>query len=187
VTAVTGTLDGSVELLDRSLSYTRFQLAGVREDQLGRPTPCAAWTLDRLLAHMEDSLDAFTEAAGGTVEVYAASGAAGHVSTLQDKACTLLGAWSEPLDPGPVLVGGRELASRVLVATAALEITGHGWDVGQSTGAGDRIPLELAAALLEVAEAVVVPEDRGVRFARARLVAADAPADVRLLAFLGRS
>lgn len=187
MTAVTGTLDGSVELLDRALSYTRFQLAGVRDDLLWRPTPCAGWSLERLLAHMEDALDAFTEAAGGTVEVYAAAGAAGQVATLQDKACSLLGAWSGPADHGPVLVGGRELASGLLVATAALEITVHGWDVGQSTGAGHPIPRGLAAALLPVAHAVVDPADRGVRFAPARLVATDASPSDRLLAFLGRT
>jgi len=187
VTAVTGTLDGSVELLDRALAYTRFQLAGVRDELLGRPTPCAGWNLERLLAHMEDALDAFTEAAGGTVEVYAAAGAAGQVATLQDKACSLLGAWSGPTDHGPVLVGGRELARGLLVATAALEITVHGWDVGQSTGTGRPIPPELATALLPVAQEVVAPADRRMRFAPARPVPADAsPAD-RLLAYVGRS
>ena len=58
----------------------------------------------------------------------------------------------------------RELASDLLVATAALEITVHGWDVGQALGAGPRIPEELAERLLPVARQVVDDADRGVRF-----------------------
>jgi hypothetical protein len=85
-----------------------------------------------------------------------------------------------------VLVGGLDLASPLLVATAALEVTTHGWDVGQAT-APARIPADLAAALLPVAHLMVDPADRGVRFAEPVGVAPDAPDDVRLLAFLGRT
>ncbi|GAW50235.1 MULTISPECIES: TIGR03086 family metal-binding protein [unclassified Nocardioides] len=183
------TLDGSVELLDRALSYTLLRLAGVRDDLLDRPTPCAGWSLADLLAHLDDALDAFTEAAGGRVEVHA-PGAVGHVAAIEEKACALLGAWSGPR-PGDVVIsdrdGGLDLGSPLLVATAALEVTVHGWDVGQSTGAATALPDELARALLPVARAVVGPGDRGVRFAPARAVDADASYGVRLLAFLGRS
>ena len=65
--AVTTALAGAVELLERSLAYTRVALAGVTEAQLANPTPCRDWTLRDLLAHMDDSLDAFAEAAGGSV------------------------------------------------------------------------------------------------------------------------
>lgn len=185
------TLDETVELLERSLGYTRVQLAGVRSDLLGRPTPCAAWTLADLLAHMEDSLDAFTEAAGGAVEVHAPAGAAGRPAAIREKACALLGAWSRPA-PGDVVISdgggvGLDLASPVLVATAALEVTVHGWDVGWATGRGSPLPDELAAALLPVARRVVGPADRGVRFGPAVATGPDAPPGARLLALLGRS
>ena len=69
--SVTTTLGGSVELLDRALAYTCAPAVRASEDDLlGRRTPCAAWTLADLLAHMEDALDAFTEAAGGAVAVH---------------------------------------------------------------------------------------------------------------------
>jgi uncharacterized protein (TIGR03086 family) len=183
------TLDGSVELLDRALGYTRVQLVDVREDLLDHPTPCAGWTLAALLAHMEDALDAFTEAAGGAVEVHAPAGAAGRVAVIQDKACALLGAWSRPT-PGDVVIrdgaGGLDLGSPLLVATAALEVSVHGWDVAQSTGRRSPLPDELARALLPVALWVVGPADRGVRFARAGDVDRDASYGERLLAYLGR-
>lgn len=184
------TLGGAVGLLDRALGYTRGQLDGVRDDLLDRPTPCAGWSLDRLLRHMEDALDAFTEAADGAVSVPPSRDAAGQVAAIQDKACRLLGAWRRPA-PGDVVIEGThgrlDLDSTLLVATAALEITVHGWDVGQSTGRGAPVPTDLARDLLPVAHRVVCAADRGVRFAAARPALPDAAYDERLLAFLGRS
>ncbi len=178
-------LDGAVELLDRALAYTRVALADVTDAVLDHPTPCSEWALGDLLAHMEDALDAFIEAAAGVVEVGSTTPSGSRVADLQRKACTLLGAWSGAT-PGDVRVGGHDLASRLLVATAALEVTVHGWDVGQATGRRAAIPEDLARDLLGVAGLVVAPADRGVRFAGPRPAAPDATYDVRLLAFLGR-
>ncbi len=183
---LSGTLEGSVELLGRALDYTRGRLGTVRGDLLDRPTPCADWRLALLLAHMEDSLDAFTEAAGGAVAVHLTTTVEGRVAALQDKACALLGVWSRT-GPGDVLVGGLDLGSTLLVATAALEITVHGWDVGQATGDRTPIPAALARDLLPVAHAMVSGADRGVRFAPPLDVAPMASYDVELLAFLGRT
>lgn len=180
-------LDAAVELLDRGLAYTRVQLGGVDDTMLAWPTPCTEWRLADLLAHMDDALDAFTEAAGGCVTlVPAATSAPGRVFALQQKACALLGAWSHPA-PGDVRVGDRDLASPLVVATAALEVSVHGWDVGRATGAGRPLPDALAAALLPVAEATVGSGGRGVRFGAARRVPPGASAGSRLLADLGRS
>lgn len=180
---MTLTLPASVELLDRALGYTGTRLAQVRAGQLDQPTPCAGWRLSDLLRHMEDSLDAFTEAAGGQVTVHLSRTSPGRIAAIEEKACALLLAWSRP-GPGDVLVGGLDLASPLLVATAALEVTIHGWDVGEATTPA-RIPAELATALLPVAHLTVTSADRGVRFDPPVPVASPA-ADVRLLAFLGR-
>ncbi len=178
---------GAVELLDRSLGYTRVILASVCPDHLDRPTPCRDWSLADLLAHLEDALDAFTEAAGGTLRMTVRPGPGSVPSThrLQDKACALLGAWSGATPDG-VCVEGRDLASDLLVAAAALEITVHGWDVGQAIGTREPIPDELAEHLLQVARLLVHQEDRAVRFARPRSVGSGAGPGERLLAHLGR-
>jgi uncharacterized protein (TIGR03086 family) len=187
---VTLTLDRSVELLDRALDYTSDRLAGVHEELLGRPTPCVGWTLSDLLAHMGDALDAFTEAAGGAVDVHAPSTAAAQVASLRTKACSLLMVWSRPA-PGDVVIRTArsrvDLGTPLLVSTAALEITTHGWDVGQATGSRAPIPAELARRLLPVARELVAPTDRGTRFAPARRPGTGAADDVKLLAFLGRT
>ncbi|MCD4523832.1 TIGR03086 family metal-binding protein [Nocardioides sp. cx-173] len=179
-------LDGAVELLDRSLAYTRVALAAVSDDDLGRPTPCAGWDLDRLLAHMEDALDAFGEGAAGEVRLRgAATAAAPRVRRLQRKACDLLGVWSD--DPPPrTRIGSHPVDTSVLALAAALEITVHGWDVARSLGLDHPVPDDLADRLLPVARALVTPADRGRRFAGPRPGAGRAGPAVRLLAFLGR-
>ena len=180
-------LDGAVELLERSLSYTRVMLADVRPDQLERPTPCTGWTLGHLLAHMEDALDAFTEAAAGRVAVEPAPPTDSRVDALREKACALLGAWTAARPASDeVAVGDLGLDAPLLVATAALEITVHGWDVGQATGRGTRIPDDLARGLLGVAQHVIDVSDRGPRFAGPRPAPPTAPSDQRLLAWTGR-
>jgi uncharacterized protein (TIGR03086 family) len=190
-------LAAAVELLERALGYTRVALADVTDPLLVRRTPCVGWTLGDLLDHMEDALDAFVEAAGGRVLAgrepsdrgpdRAGRPAAARVTALQDRACLLLGTWSAPPATGPrVTIGDRSLATPLLVTTAALEITVHGWDVGQATGRRARIPEPLAATLLGTALRVVGPDDRGPRFARPRPAAAGAAYDERLLGFLGR-
>lgn len=180
-------LDGAVELLERSLAYTRGTLAGVRPEHLDAATPCVGWTLGHLLAHMEDALDAFTEAASGRVRVDPVPETTTRVDALREKACALLGAWTAARPASEeIAIGDVGLDAPLLVATAALEITVHGWDVGQATGGRTRIPDDLARGLLSVAEHVIGPLDRGPRFACPRPAQPGATYDERLLAWTGR-
>jgi uncharacterized protein (TIGR03086 family) len=183
--APTPGLASSVELLERALGYTRVVLADVGPHHLEAPTPCPGWTLARLLGHMEDALDAFTEAAAGRVQVRPVLPTDDRVTALREKACALLGAWTEARPPS-VVVGDRRLEAPLLVATAALEIAVHGWDVAQSTGRGTPLPEDLARGLHPVAVRVVQPADRGTRFAPALRPATPTSRSDVLLAFLGR-
>lgn len=177
-------LAGAVELLERALGYTRVALADVGPGNLEAPTPCSGWTLARLLVHMEDALDAFTEAAAGQVRVEPAAPTDDRVDALREKACALLGAWTQAR-PASVAVGDRRLDAPLLVATAALEITVHGWDVAQATGRCTPIPDDLARGLHPIAARIVQPADRGSRFGPARRPATTSQTDA-LLAYLGR-
>lgn len=173
-----------VEVLERAIGYTRGNLMDVTDDLLGSPTPCDRWDLGQLLDHMVDALDAFTEASDGLVEIEPVR-SEGHVlAVLRDKACTLLGAWASPAADW-VRVGDRALTSRQLLGAAGLEVTLHGWDVGQSTGRGRPIPEELAAALLPVAETMIGEDDRPTWFGHALAPVGPSYA-ARLLAFTGR-
>ena len=78
------------------------------------------------------------------------------MEALREKACALLGAWTAARPASEqVEVGDLDLDAPLLVATAALEITVHGWDVGQATGRRTRIPDDLAVGLLAVAQQVI--------------------------------
>ena len=174
----------ALELLDRSLGYTRVALSTVGPDRSG-PSPCAGWSLADLLAHMDDGLDAFLEAAGGAVRVEVPRRPGADLEVLQTKACHLLGVWSSR-PPTYVVVGDRPAPAPVIVAAAALEIAVHGWDVAQATGVRHHLPDDLGRALLPVAQAVVAPEDRPGRFAPPQVRARDMGPSAELLGFLGR-
>jgi uncharacterized protein (TIGR03086 family) len=185
---VTGRATDALELLERALSYARISLSTVGPDRSG-PTPCAGWSLTDLLAHMDDGLDAFLEAAGGVVRVPVGRSAPARpgadLELLQTKACDLLGVWSGRTPPR-VEVGDRSLPAELLVRAAALEIAVHGWDVARATGADRHLPEDLAQALLPVAGLVVAPADRPERFGPARAPQAGTGASEALLGFLGR-
>ncbi|MGA8258353.1 MAG: TIGR03086 family metal-binding protein [Nocardioides sp.] len=176
----------AVELLERALAYTRGALLTVTPAHLARRTPCAAWNLDQLLAHMDDALDAFTEASSGTLSSDVEMTLATRIDVLQVKACSLLGAWASATAPATVTIDGLDVPTEVLVVTAALEITVHGWDVGAATGRGQPIPPALATALLPAARMLVDEGDRGLRFATPIPFENGAPGDVQLLAWCGR-
>jgi len=180
-------LDEGLELLDRSLAYTLGCLLDATPAHLHRPTPCTAWDLDQLLAHLDDGLDAFTEGARGVVAVVPTGWTLeARVARLQVKACRLLGAWTAPGTPAAVRVGGVAVETGVVVRAAALEIAVHGWDVGRATGRGGPLPEALARALRPVAAALVAAADRPVRFAPAVRVAPHDGHAAHLLGHLGR-
>ncbi|KQY57579.1 TIGR03086 family metal-binding protein [Nocardioides sp. Root140] len=176
-----------VELLERAIGYARGALGAAATADPDSPTPCSEWRLGALLAHMSDSLDAFTEASSGLISIRPPSGDdPTPVGVLYDQACTLLGAWTSPA-ARTVRLGDRRLASGILLSAGALEIAVHAWDVARATRFDAPLPEGLATDLLPAAYALVDAADRGVRFAEALPVPDAAPASVRLLAFLGRS
>lgn len=174
-----------VELLERAIGYTRGMLAGVRADLLDRPTPCTQWTLADLLDHMSDGLDALTEASRGVIAVSPAPSGHAGVLELRDKACHLLGAWSNP-HATEARLGHARIESAVLLHAGALEMTVHGWDVGQATGLGRPVPEALAGALDRSARRLITPGDRPLRFAPAIENTGVASCSAELLAFTGR-
>ena len=178
-----------LELLERSLAWTRGALAGTTDDEATRPTPCTHWTLADLLVHMVDSLEVVTELslgrmalAGPPPESTRPSVLAEHLRVL---GCLLLEGWLRDGGRERVDVGGALLDPDVAVEVAALEIAVHGWDVARARGHHEDFPPLLAAALLPVAVRRVPVERRGTRFAPPREPVGTGPAAL-LLAHLGR-
>ncbi len=137
----------TLDLLERALAWTGGVLRAVPDDPEDIPTPCRGWDLERLLGHLEDALDAFTEAATGRVRVGApgaGDAAPGRAARLERKACGLVAAWRRG-GPVDVRLGEEALAAEVLVPAAALEVAVHGWDVawavaGSAGGDASRCP-----------------------------------------------
>nr|WP_237448447.1 TIGR03086 family metal-binding protein [Nocardioides flavescens] len=175
------------------MAWTRVVLAEVRPAQLARSTPCPSWRLGDLLVHLADGLDAFTEAAGGRVALTPAPRpldplGADLADAVRERASALLGAWAaQPPPGGRVGVGDGVLPGSSLVVIAALELTVHACDVARAIGQPTAPPEPLAADLLAVAQAVIDPADRGVRFAAVRPVPPGASYADRLLAWTGRA
>ena len=153
----------AIELLERSLSYTRAGLVLCPDADHHARTPCAGWDLSALLAHMEESLDAIVELATGSLSLVPSGpdrGVAGRVERLQLKACEMLATWSRETPAasgGSVLVHNRVAPTPLLLTASSLEIAVHGWDVHQSIGSDQPLPASLAAALLPVVPHVVDP------------------------------
>lgn len=184
-------LIGGIGLLERAIGYTLGSLLLITPDAMARPSPCVGWDLRALLRHMNDSLKALHEAGdAGRVELSSADSygdpEADPVMTLRNRACTMLGAWTNADGRDWVTIEGCPVTGGVVTATGALEITVHGWDVAQAVGQPRPIPPALAEELLPLASLLVTDADRPGRFAAPLQVSpAAAPAD-RLLAYLGR-
>lgn len=179
-----------VELLERSLGWTRGALAGVSDEEAGRATPCAGWVLTDLLVHMVDTLEVVTELSLGRMADVGPPPTSTRPSVLADHlsvlGCALLEGWLRGPPPGALAVGERRLEPEVAVEVSALEIAVHGWDVAQARGLASPFPPLLAAALLPVAVRRVPRVGRGGHFAAPLTPAATDPATL-LLAHLGRS
>ncbi len=178
-----------VELLERSLAWTRGGLAGLGDDEAARPTPCARWTLADLLVHMVDSLEVVTELSLGRVALAGPPPMSTRPSVLADHlrvlGCALLDGWLGDGGREGAHVGGALLDPDVAVEVASLEIAVHGWDVARARGRPEVFPPLLAAALLPVAVRRVPVAGRAGRFAPPRVPGGTDPAAL-LLAHLGR-
>lgn len=174
-------------VLGAALMLTRTHLQRIRPADLALPSTCDGWSLGTLLRHMDESLDVFTEAAGGRVQLVTQPMAMPTVDSLCAKACALRDVWAghNTSPDGLITIGDHELPTGLLVRTAAIEIAVHGWDVGRTLSGTVTFPDDLAEALLPTALDVVAVE-RARQFGPPRPVRRGDPPGVRLLAHLGR-
>ncbi|GAA3218682.1 maleylpyruvate isomerase family mycothiol-dependent enzyme [Nonomuraea helvata] len=188
-----------VALLERAIEYALGSLRIVTTAALCRATPCADWNLQRLLDHLADSLQTLNAAATGRIALPPAisRGACRNPALLlRDGATEVLALWTATLasnrtggaPPGNqmIAIADHHLTSPVVAAVGAIEIAVHGWDVARSCGEHRPIPSLMADELLDLAQLFVTGDDRPHRFAPRVTVSPHAPAEDRLLAYLGR-
>lgn len=173
-------------------------VARVGDDELGKPTPCPAYTLGDLIDHVGGLALAFTAAAnkdsGGYVDQTPSGNASGlgedwRVRIPRDLAA-LAGAWREPgAWTGTTRIAGSDSPAEVVGLVAADELVVHGWDVARATGQ----PYDCEPELLAAAESFLAmfaspdaPAGPEVPFGPSRPVPAGAPELDRVVALAGR-
>lgn len=127
------------ELLDAAAGAALPVLRAVRDDQLGRPTPCAEYDVRALLNHLFQVVVAFQSLAAKkdvdfshTPDRLGAYGAR-WPDRFADETARLVEAWAAPgAEDG--LTGGMRLPARTVGAMVLLDLTVHAWDLARATG-----------------------------------------------------
>ncbi|MEJ8648985.1 TIGR03086 family metal-binding protein [Streptomyces sp. MS1.AVA.3] len=126
-------------LLDAAAQAALPVLRGVRDDQLGLPTPCAEYDVRALLNHLFQVVVAFqTLAAKKDVDFSTTPDRLGDYGAqwpdrFAEEAARLVGAWAVPgAEDG--LTGGMKLPARTVGAMVLLDLTVHAWDVARAAG-----------------------------------------------------
>jgi uncharacterized protein (TIGR03086 family) len=165
-------------------------VATVRPADLGRPTPCAGWDLDALLAHMTGQNHGFADALRGGTDVAAYAPVPG-VGAWPGSVADLLDAVEHPATDAvllPEIATDRRFPVAVVLGFHTLDTAVHAWDVATALGRVWRPDPELVAAVLELARSVPAGAARtapGAAFAPVVEVVGEDPW-VEALALVGR-
>ena len=119
-------------------------LKGVRDDQLGEPTPCSEYTLGDLVQHVRVLAEAFTvsgrkEQPPGGSQPPALGNASLLTEDWRDETAAwlvqLAEVWADPAAwEGTAWIAGFEAPAEAVGITAANELVVHGWDVARASG-----------------------------------------------------
>jgi uncharacterized protein (TIGR03086 family) len=174
-------------------------VARVSDDELGKPTPCPAYTLGDLIDHVGGLALAFTAAArketGGHNENVPSGDAArlpGDWRTrIPRDLDALVEAWRQPgAWAGTTRIAGMDMPAGMVGITLADELAVHGWDVARATGQPytcDPAVLEAARTFLGMFASPDAPSGPDVAFGPSREHPAGAPLLEQVVAMAGRN
>jgi len=175
---------GPVELFEAATSLTLARLHGVAPDRSTDPTPCAQWDVQALIDHIAGGPAYLLGALGEPVEVSGAD-----ASTYAQLRERCLAALRRPGADAARCVSplGFEWSVTEAAAGTFMDQLVHTWDLAVATGQDTR----LDPRLVEACVAMFLPDmpERGRAaglIGPAVPVPADASAQVRLLAAMGR-
>jgi uncharacterized protein (TIGR03086 family) len=183
-----------IDLTPVTAEVTRL-VAGVRDDQLSAPTPCAGTPVAGLLDHLVGLTEAFRRGAakqrqGGAPRASADELAPDWRTRLPAQLAELAAAWRDPAAwDGETEVGGARLPGMVMGVVAADEVLVHGWDLAVATGQDYRADPGVAAAVLHQVTMLTQPgmeELRDGQFGPVVPVPDDAAVLDRILGLTGR-
>jgi uncharacterized protein (TIGR03086 family) len=159
------TREDVTELDARAVQATVALVNQVTPADLGRPTPCAAWNLGQLLAHMTAQHHGFAASArGGATDLadwQPAPPPADPVQAYAEAAADVLAAFAEEgvIDRQfalPEILPDVTFPGRHAIAFHLVDYTVHGWDVARSLGLDITLDPAVLAATRRVA--AMVPE-----------------------------
>jgi uncharacterized protein (TIGR03086 family) len=178
-------------------------VATVSPSHLDLPTPCAAWDLGDLLAHMTVQHRGFAAAARGcgadlavwqpaTVADAVAADPAGTYAKAADNVIQAFAADDvlEATFALPELGTGTAFPGALAIGFHFVDYVVHGWDIARSIGANFELPADVVAAVLPLALAVPGGAARtgdGAAFGPAITATGEAGDLDRIVAYLGRS
>jgi uncharacterized protein (TIGR03086 family) len=176
------------DLLDEAARRAVPVVAGIPDEALTAPTPCAEYRVRDLLDHLFHVVVGFQELAEKREADF--SSTPEYVrgdwrDRFPRETRALVRAWSRP-EAEEGTAGAMGLPARTLGAMVLLDLTVHPWDLARATG-GDFEPCESALTELEALAEQMGPTARSVgAFAEPVPVAPDAGRFARLLGALGR-
>ncbi|WP_042368555.1 TIGR03086 family metal-binding protein [Streptacidiphilus neutrinimicus] len=155
-------------LHSRALALLSPSVAAVRPEDLDRPTPCAAWTVRRLLEHTIGQQDGFAEAAYGRGDVPGAFDdrplppGTDLSATYVHSAEALTEAFTEAEAEGrafalPEILPGHAFPATQAIGFHLLDTVVHGWDLAAALGRPFDCPPELLDPVRRIA--ALVPAD----------------------------
>jgi uncharacterized protein (TIGR03086 family) len=171
-----------IDLFERGSKWTKSKVAGAK-DRLDDPTPCERWKVRDVMNHLLDTQRYFRESAAGK------DAALPNGETPPDKLAK---------DPVRQYERARKSTLDAYRGEGVLEKTGpalgiafvdqlvHGWDIAKATGQDTTMPDDLARAAFQMLDGRLTDEQRGDGFKPAVQVAEGAPAQEKLLAYVGR-
>jgi uncharacterized protein (TIGR03086 family) len=174
---------------ERALVGAKQLVGGVSADELSKPTPCEGWDVRALVTHMIGTNGRFASALSGGQAPPPPAADADLVAAYAASADNALQAWQAPgvFDKTLQLPAGTMPASTAIGAIFVDQLI-HTWDLAKALDRGDALPDDLATAALASARGRMTPDRRGPGkpYGPEIPCAADAPAQDRLAAFLGR-
>ncbi len=187
------------DLNRRAVDYSVEIVSHLTADHLNHPTPCAAWTVADLLAHMTVQHRGFAAAArgnGADLTVWQVRPlAADPVGDYTKAAADVTTAYTEPdvlerIFDLPEFGSGAQVPGSMAIAAHFIDYVIHAWDMARALDLPYRLDDDFVVPALEITNMVPTGDYRtapGAAFAPELPAAKDsAPLD-RILTFLGRS
>lgn len=186
------------DLNRRAVDYSVEIVSHLKPGHLEQPTPCAAWTVADLLAHMTVQHRGFAAAArgnGADLDVWKVQPlTADPVRDYADAAAEVTAAYDRPdiLDRTfdlPEFGPGVQAPGSMALRAHFIDYVVHGWDIARALDVPYRLADDFVEPSLEIIRMVPTGEDRKASsaFATELPIAPDAAPLDRILAHLGRN